>query len=71
MINAINNLKEKLYILVAYALPKELVYWTSIRVMANATYIYSTKTPDQIHIFEILKAWDDKAKVEDFEVINE
>lgn len=69
MINAINNLKEKLYILVAYMLPNDLAYWAAIRVMANATYVYSTKTPDQINIFEIMEAWDNKAKVLDLEII--
>lgn len=42
----------------AYMLPKGLVYWCYIRVASNATFVHSTKTPDQINLFEALNAWN-------------
>lgn len=38
-------------------LPRRLVYWCSIRLMAHATSAYPDRTPDQITLLDALKAW--------------
>jgi hypothetical protein len=48
---------EKMFMWIAWHLPKELVKWASVRLMANATFVHSQKTPTKINILDALKAW--------------
>ena len=50
---------ERLKVWVAWKLPRWLVHWCVIRLMAHATtQVYPDRTPDSITIWEYLKAWD-------------
>jgi hypothetical protein len=48
---------DKFVMWIAWKLPKDLVKWASIRLMSNATFVHSSKTPEQISIMEALKSW--------------
>lgn len=48
---------EKLIMWIVWKLPKTWIMWAAIRLHANATFVYSDRTPDQINIWEALEAW--------------
>jgi len=49
---------EKMKINIAWMVPRWLVHWCAIRMMAHATTeVYPDRTPDGINIWEYLKAW--------------
>lgn len=49
--------KDKLAQWIAWWLPRRIVYFAYVRVHAHATQIYSSKTPDEITVFEGMEAW--------------
>lgn len=49
---------EKILIWLAWKLPRPIVKWAAVRLMAAATFKYPDRTPDEIGIFDALKAWD-------------
>jgi hypothetical protein len=52
-------MRERLWMWVAWRLPRRLVYWASIRLMSTATCgAYSDRTPTEVNIMEALHAWD-------------
>lgn len=51
-------MRERLWMWLAWRLPRRLVYWASIRLMSTATGAYSNRTPDGINIMEALHVWD-------------
>lgn len=49
---------EKLWVWLAWRLPKELVRWASVRLMAHATTTeYAQKEPAEVSILDALRAW--------------
>jgi hypothetical protein len=53
-------MKDKFLIWLAWRLPKKLVMWCNVRVMANATVVYSDKQPDEITYSMAAEAWTKK-----------
>ena len=52
-------MKEKLQIKVAWILPRWLVYWSSIRLIAHATQgQYSHQIVPELGAMEALKRWE-------------
>ena len=52
---------EKALLWFVYKLPKKLVYWSAIRVGANATTgNYSNQVVPELNFMEALKRWDNK-----------
>ena len=47
---------EKLWIRLAWLLPRGLAKWAYIRVFAYATKVHKTKTPDEITYSDTMKA---------------
>jgi hypothetical protein len=58
------SLSEKIYFWIAWKLPRKLVYWCTIRLMAHATQtaegIY--QEPNEISIFNMLDRWNREIK---------
>ncbi len=55
----IEKLKEKMWTGLAWALPKQLVYWCSIRLMAHATVgDYGNTDPSTLNAMDALKRWE-------------
>lgn len=53
-------MKEKIWIKLAYLLPKPLVYWCSIRLIAHATTgAYSNQVVPDLRAMDALKRWED------------
>jgi hypothetical protein len=51
---------EKLKLKIAWAMPRWLVYWCSIRLMCNATQDeYSDQSPTDLLAMDALKRWGD------------
>lgn len=48
---------DKLYIKIAWFLPKRLVYWCAIRLMSHATAIQPDKSVADLTVFEALEKW--------------
>ncbi len=54
------NMKEKILTWICWHLPKDLVYWCAVRVMANATIgIYSKQLVTDLRALEALQRWND------------
>ncbi len=54
-----HNLWEKLLMAIAWSMPKKLVYWCSIRLMAHATVgQYSNQIVPELTAIDALKRWD-------------
>lgn len=52
------QIKENLYMKLAWLLPKELVYWCSIRLGCNATQgSYSNQVVPDLNFIDALKRW--------------
>lgn len=50
---------EALPSLIAYALPRKVVYFAAFRVHGEAMYsTYQTRTPEEISFFESVDAWE-------------
>jgi cytochrome c-type biogenesis protein CcmH/NrfF len=50
---------EQVLVWIIWRLPRRIVYWAAIRLMAHATTaVYPTRTPDGVTILEALDAWD-------------
>lgn len=56
-------LSERFYRWLAWRLPRSLVKWCAVRLMAHATFILPSRTPDDITIIDMLGAWDDPEHV--------
>lgn len=54
----IDHYAERIIMWMVWHMPKPIVMWATIRLHTNATYVYPERTPDQINIWEALKAWD-------------
>lgn len=55
----LRQLKEKVVIKIAWKLPRYLVLWCSIRLMAYATTgEYGKEHPDDVSIMDALKRWE-------------
>jgi hypothetical protein len=53
-------MKEKIKMWFAWRLPKWLVYWASIRLMANATTgAYSSTVVPELSAMDALKRWEE------------
>ena len=50
------NMKEKVVMWIAWHLPRKLVYWCAIRVIADATVESSTPAPEFLAM-DALKVW--------------
>lgn len=49
---------EKLWLWLAWRLPRELVRWASVRLMTHATTTeYATKAVSEVSILDALRAW--------------
>ena len=42
----------------AWKLPRRLVYWATVRLMAHATGIYNTMETGKISILDALRTWE-------------
>jgi len=52
-------MKEKFFMKLAWVLPKSLVYWCSIRLVANATQgEYSNQIVPELSTIDALERWD-------------
>lgn len=52
-------MSEKLWIKLAWLLPKQLVYWCAIRLGANATQgNWSNKIVPELNFIDALKRWE-------------
>ena len=52
-------MKERIYRSVAWLMPKPLVYWCSIRLIAHATQgQYSNQVVPELGAMDALKRWD-------------
>jgi hypothetical protein len=52
-------LLEEAYMWLAWHLPKRLVYWCAIRLMAHATVgQYGSDHPDSVSVIQALNRWD-------------
>lgn len=50
--------REKVQVWIAFQVPRWLVYWCSIRLMADATTgKYRSVEPSQVNIMDALEAW--------------
>lgn len=49
---------ERLIMWIVWRTPKVVIMWATIRLHANATYVYPNRTPDQISIWDALEAWN-------------
>ena len=55
-----NKKKDKMVMWIAWHMPKWLVYWCSIRLMAHATTgKYGNDIVDSVSIMDALKRWED------------
>jgi len=53
-------MSERLWIWLAYRLPKRIVYWASIRLICNATVgQYSNQIVPDLTAVDALRRWDD------------
>jgi len=54
--------KEKFYRWLAWKLPRDLIYWCTIRLFAHATTVGKgkTQTPDEVTIWQALERWEQK-----------
>jgi len=51
-------MKEKIYIFIAWRLPRSLVYWCAMRVGAHATQgKYDTQIVPELKFMDALKRW--------------
>lgn len=50
-------MKDKFLLWLAWRLPKKLVMWCNVRVMANAASVYSDKQPNEITYSMAAQAW--------------
>ncbi|MGE5353988.1 MAG: hypothetical protein ACM3P0_18015 [Acidobacteriota bacterium] len=54
-------MKEKLIREIVWHLPKTIVYWCAIRLMAHATTgKYGSTNPNELNIMDALKRWEGK-----------
>lgn len=52
-------MKEKMLIWIAWHMPKSLVKWCSIRLLANATQgEYSSQVVPELYAMDALKRWE-------------
>ncbi len=55
----IREIREKLHMKIAWALPRWLVMWTSVRMIAHATQgEYGTTIVPELSAMDALKRWD-------------
>jgi len=55
----INRLLEKMLLAIVWHLPKKLVYWCAIRLMAHATAgQYSSQIVSELNVMDALKRWE-------------
>lgn len=54
------NMKEDFLCWLAHRLPRGLVYWCAVRVMAHAADVNPTRLPDELTPADCLKAWSQK-----------
>ena len=57
----IERIKEKIVLLVANNIPRSIAYWSSIRLLAEATSKISDRPVPQILMIDALKQWDRNA----------
>lgn len=52
-------MKEKIYMKLAWFLPKRLIYWCYVRMHSYATTTkqFENKTPDQVTCFDAMEVW--------------
>ena len=54
-----HRMPEKMCMWIVWKLPRQLVMWCAIRLMAHATTgQYGNQEPDRVSIMEALKRWD-------------
>lgn len=54
----IEKTSEKIWVAIAWALPRKLVYWASIRLMSAATVgKYSSQVVPELSAMDALKRW--------------
>lgn len=58
MKHRVAQVEERVYRYIAWRLPRKLVHWASIRLMAHATIVWPTRTPDEVSIMDSLNAWE-------------
>ena len=52
---------DNIWTFIAWRLPKRLVYWCAIRVMANATHgEWSSQVVPELEAMDALKRWETK-----------
>lgn len=59
---SVNVLKEKIICWIAFHLPRYLIYWCAIRLLKQATLVYSDRSPYEIDILEAIDAWNKPTK---------
>ena len=54
------RIKEKICMKIAWLLPRKIVYWCAIRLMAHATSApdYMNEHPDSVSIIKALDRWE-------------
>ncbi len=57
----IPHFQEKVWIAIAWRLPRKLAYWAAVRVMVHATQgPYSNQVVPDLYAMDALKRWDDQ-----------
>ena len=52
--------KEKIQLWIVWHLPKWVIYWATIRLVAFATGKRSKATPDEMKMMDALKIWEEQ-----------
>lgn len=52
--------REKIQLWIVWHLPKWVIYWATIRLVAFATSKRSEATPDEMKMMDALKIWEEQ-----------